>query len=353
MYYPIETRATPLTTVRRERVLPVPGEITVQLNDQVGAQQVVAQADLPGEFHIVPVARLLHVPASRASRYMRVKPGERVEKGQVIAARVGIAAPSVKAPIDGLITASGGGRVLIEAETTLLQLRANLSGEVVSLVEGYGVVIETRAALVQGMWGSGGSDFGVLKCLAKAPDERLRAADVDPSCHGAILIGGAELEPGVLDQADQFHVRGIVTGSLSPDQVPHVRDLSFPVVVTEGIGAIPMAGPLYRILATNDGREAAISGDVRPRWGVIRPEVIVPLPAGARPQGEPELGAELAVGAQVRILRAPHLGATGEVVRLLDHAHVIQTGARVRGAEVDIGESAPVFVPVANLEILC
>jgi hypothetical protein len=353
MYYPIETRATPLTTVRRERVLPVPGEITVHLGDQVGAQQVVAQVNLPGEFRIVPVARLLHVPSSRASRYMRVKPGERVEKGQVIASRVGVGAPSVKSPIDGLVTASGGGRVLIEAETTLLQLRANLSGEVVSLVEGYGVVIETRAALVQGRWGSGGSDFGVLKCLAHSPDEPLRAADVDPSCHGAVLVGGAELEEGVLDQAEQFHVRGIVTGGLSPEQVPQVRALSFPVVVTEGVGTIPMAEPLFRILTTNDGREAAIGGEVRARWGVVRPEVIIPLPASAQPRGELELGAELALGARVRILRAPYLGATGEVVGLPARARAIQTGGRVRGADVDIGQAAPVFVPVANLEILC
>jgi len=89
------------------------------------------------------------------------------------------------------------------------------------------------------------------------------------------------------------------------------------------------------------------------RWGLLRPEVVIPLPAAARPPREADLGAALATGARVRMVRAPYLGAVGQVVAIPDHARTIPTGARVRGAMVDIGQSAPVFVPLANLEILC
>jgi len=39
-------------------------------------------------------------------------------------------------------------------------------------------------------------------------------------------------------------------------------------------------------------------------------------------------------------------------VALPAHARPIETGARVRGAEVDLGQETTIYVPLANLEIL-
>jgi hypothetical protein len=50
-----------------------------------------------------------------------------------------------------------------------------------------------------------------------------------------------------------------VLGGLSPELVPQVEQLPFPVVVTEGIGTMPMSEPVFQLLQTNDGREASIS----------------------------------------------------------------------------------------------
>jgi hypothetical protein len=54
----------------------------------------------------------------------------------------------------------------------------------------------------------------------------------------------------------------------------------------------------------------------------------------------------------VRLVRAPYVGAVGTVIALPAHPRTIETGARVHGAEVDLGQEAPVFVPLANLEVL-
>ena len=352
MYYPFDTQVTPLTNVRRERVLPVPGEVLVRAGERVEPTQVVACANLPSDFRILPVARLLGIPAPQVKRYMRVNLGDEVQQGQVIAARRGLLGRSVKSPIAGVLTASGGGRILIEAQPALFELRAYIYGTVSNVLERYGVVIETVGAVVQGVWGTGGESLGVLKRIVKSPDKPLRAKAIDPSCHGTILVGGASLDETTIERAQELQVRGIVTGGLPPELFPLVEELPFPIVVTEGIGTAPMSTPIFQLLATNDGREAAISGRVQPRWGIVRPEIVIPLPAETLPPAKIQPGTPLTVGTQVRVVRAPYMGAVGTVRALPAHARRIETGARVRGAEVDLGQGAPTFVPLANLEIL-
>ncbi len=352
MYYLSETQVTPLTRIYRERVLPVPGEVLVNVGDQVDPTQVVARTNLLGDFHIVPAARLLGIPISQLERHLRIKPGDEVQQGQTIAALRGLLGRSVKSPINGVITASGSGRILIEAQPTRFELRAYIDGTVSDVLRNYGVTIETMGAIVQGVWGAGRESFGVLKCIVKSPDQVLQARAIDSSCHGTILIGGARLDETVIERAQELQVRGIVTGGLSPEMLPLMKGLLFPIVVTEGIGESPMSEPIFRLLATNEGREASLSGQIQPRWGIMRPEIIIPLPAGTVPPAQAQVRPPLAVGTQVRVVRAPFMGAVGAIVALPAHARRIETGARVRGAEVDLNRAAPVFVPLANLEIL-
>ena len=352
MYYPFETQVTPLTIVRRERMLPAPGVVLVRIGDRVEPTQVVARASLPGDFRILPVARLLDVPTSQVKRYVQANLNDEVRRGQIIAKRGRLSARTVRSPIDGTVTASGGGRILIEGQSILFELRAYMYGTVSSILQDRGAVIEATGALVQGVWGAGGESLGILKCIVKSPDEPLQVKAIDPSCHGSILVGGVGVDDAAFERAQELQVRGIVVGGLLPELVSQVEQLPFPVVVTEGIGAVPMSTPIFHLLTTNEGREASISGRVRPRWGAVRPEIIVPLPAETVPPAQTQPGAPLAVGTRVRAVRAPYMGAVGTVVALPVHARRIQTGARVHGAEIDLGQEPPVFIPLVNLEVL-
>lgn len=354
MYYPPETLVTPLTTIRRERLLPAPGRVVVRAGQRVEPIQVVARADLPGDFRIVDVARALAIPASRVKRYLRVRIGDQVRRGQPLASRgFGFLGRTCRSPVDGRLTASGGGRVLIEGSPETVELRAYLPGSVVNVMPNHGVVIETTGALVQGAWGAGGESFGVLKVIAKGPAQPLRAKLINAACHGTIVIGGSRLDEATLERALELQVRGIVTGGLPPELISRVEALPFPVVVTEGFGSdVPMSADVFRLLSANDGREAAIKGDVRTRWGVVRPEVIIPLPAEGQPSASEQPGTPLTVGARVRVVRAPYLGAVGTVTALPPRAVRIATGARLHGAEVDLGDGQQVFVPLANLELV-
>ncbi|MFL7795034.1 MAG: hypothetical protein AB8I69_23040 [Anaerolineae bacterium] len=349
MYYPFETQVTPLVNVRRERMLPTSGEVLVRIGERVEPTQVVAQANLPGDFRVLSVAHLLGVSDSNIKNYMRVKIGESVRRGQILAKRH---SRVVKSPIAGVLASSGGGRVLVEAQPTPFELRAYIRGTVTNTLQSHGVVIETTGAVIQGAWGAGGESFGVLKKLVKSPDRPLRARDIDPSCHGTIVIGGSGFNEAVLERAQELQVRGIVTGGLPPELISQIRHSPIPIVATEGIGALAMSEPFFQLLTTNDGREASISGQIKSRWGIVRPEIIITLPAESLPTTQTQPGMPLTVGARVRVVREPYMGQVGTVVTLVDHPRHIETDAKVRGAEVDMGEKAPVFIPLMNLEAL-
>jgi len=356
VYYPAETQVTPLTIIRRERMLPAPGDILVRINDRVEPTQIVARADLPGGFRIVPIASELGTPASRTNRYLRVEPGDEVEEGQVLAKRGRLFARTVKSPIEGIVTAIGSGRLLIEEPPSQFELLAYIGGRVTSVLSSRGLVVETTGAIIQGVWGGGGrrggENYGVLKCAVELPDQVLGADAVDPSCHGMILVGGAGLDKEILDHAAELQVQGIVVGGVSPDLIPDVERMPFPVIATEGMGTVPMSEPIFSLLSTHAGRSASICSRFQARSPAVRPEIIIPLPGGEVPPAEMELGAPLRKGARVRVTRAPHMGVAGTVVALPAHARSIETGARVRGAEVDVGDGETIFVPLMNLEVL-
>lgn len=353
VYYPSEVRVTPLIKIRRERLLPAPGEVLVSPGDRVEAAQVVARANLPSDFRIVPVARLLDVSAGEMKKLLSVKLGDQVRQGQPVAKQRGLFGRTVKSPIDGVVTARGGGRILIEAPPVPFELRAYVKGTVSNVMSQHGAVIETTGAVIEGTWGAGGESFGVLKSLVNRPHHPIQARAINPSCHGTVLIGGAKLDEESLERAEEQGVKGFITGGLPPRLLPLVEAVSFPVIATEGLGEIPMSRPIFDLLTTNEGREAALSGDMQVRWNIERPEVVVHLPSEAQPTPPEQIGAPLTEGTPVRVVQPPYMGQVGTVVELPQHPRAIETGAMTRCAEVELEqEGATVYIPLINLEVL-
>lgn len=352
MDYGTKTEIKALTKIRRERVLPRSGDILVSPSDHVEATQVVARTEVPGDFRILRVGRQLGISGSKIDKYLQVDLGDTVHRGTVIAKRGGFLGRSVRSPIDGVIVARGGGRVLIEAQPTPFELHAYIPGTVLEVADNRRVVIEISGSLIQGKWGAGEESIGVLKFITNRPHSPLNPGSVDASCHGAILVGGVMEDHEVLEQAEDVEARGIITGGLVPKLIPHVKQLPFPVVVTDGIGYASMAGPIFDLLRANEGKEASVSGSIQMRWRTRRPEVIIPKPGKTPPMNEEAPDEGLTVGTRVRIVRAPCAGRVGEVVNIPRYARRIETGARVRCAEVDIGQDEPVSVPLVNLDVL-
>lgn len=353
-YYPPETYVMPLTLIRRERLLPVPGKVLVNVTDRLQPAQIVAQADMTGEMRIVNLARILRVPAAKASRYLKVKQGDDVKTGSVIASRGLLGGLRAVSPVDGFVSRidQKEGRVLIQVVSKPLELNAHIPGTVINVMASHGVVIETTGALIQGTVGFGGEAFGVLYVAANEPTDVLRAKSIDVSSHGAIVVGGAWIDESALQQATQLQVRGIIAGSMEGRLLELARSLPFPIILTEGLGKIPMARPIFKLLQSQSGREASISAVTRTRWGIARPEIIVPLPADSKPSVPANVGTPLATDMRVRVVRGPHQGDVGVVDVLPDQPRRIENGMRAYGAEVNLEAAGNMFVPLANLEIL-
>jgi hypothetical protein len=345
------THVIPLTTVRRERRLPVPGTVTVRIGQRVQPGDVVAEAQVAPRHYFLDVARGLGIAEREAPHYLRKNRGDRVEGGEVIAGPVGLSRRTIRAPADGRIAAISGSRVLLEVEGEPFSLKAGFPGEVTGTDGSSVVTIETTGALIQGVWGNGRQDFGVMRLVGDGPDDRLQTDKLDINLRGAVLIAGMCDQPAPLHQATELSVRGVILGSLTSDLMPVAQRLPYPVVVTDGFGRLPINPMAYGLLTSNVGREAALDARAGGPHVADRPEVIIPLPS-ARDLEVPDEVIPLARGIRVRVLRAPNMGAVGVVQSVDEDAMPFPSGLLARCATVDLEGIGATTVPLANLEAL-
>ena len=179
-----------LTSIVRERLLPISGTVLVRLNQKVSPNDVIAEANWAREHVLLDVARTLGVSANAADRLIKCKENDRLAAKTEIATGKGLFPRSVVAPRDGRVVLVGGGQVLMEVGETKMELRAGISGTVIEVIPNRGVVIQTAGALVQGVWGNGRIDSGLLVNLAEKPDDVLDAARMDVSMRGFVILGG-------------------------------------------------------------------------------------------------------------------------------------------------------------------
>jgi hypothetical protein len=348
---PSVIHVSPLTNIRRERRLPVPGTVTARVNERVQAQDVVAEAEPARRRIFIDVARGLGVSEAQAERHVRKQAGDRVDAGDVIAGPVGMARRTLRAPAGGRIVRVSEGRVLLEALGQPIQLRAGFPGLVVSSDGVQSVTIEAAGALVQGVWGNGKQEFGVMHIAVEGPGEPLREEMLDIDTRGAILVAGICSDHEPLSFAAEMRLRGLILGGLDSELIPVANRLPYPILVLEGFGERPISGPAYEVLVSSTGREVML--DARPirSYDDHRPEVIIPLVAGRRLEPPPEV-VPLAIGVRVHLLRPPHEGAVGLIKQLPSQATTFPSGVMARCATVDIEGVGEASIPLANLEII-
>ncbi len=341
----------PLTTIRRERLLPVPGTVAVRVREKVQAQDVLAEADAQPRHIFIDVARGLGVAASQVPQLVTRERGERVEIGDIIAGPVGLARRTVRAPADGRIAALSEGRVLFEVRGRSIEVRAGFPAVVVATDGTRLVTVETTGALIQAAWGNGRQDFGVMRVIGDDPGEPLVTDKLDINLRGAVIVAGNCDNPAPLHQATELSVRGLILGSMASDLIPVVRRLPYAVLILEGFGRIPINSAAYALITSNVGREVAVDARPAQPYDPHRPEMIIPLPA-SREVGLPDEVVLLVPGVRVRVTRDPYHGAVGVVRELLEHAVEFPSGILARSANVELEGIGDVPVPLANLEVL-
>lgn len=117
-----------------------------------------------------------------------------------------------------------------------------------------------------------------------------------------------------------------------------------------------MSRPAFALLQSCAGREAALNVETGTRWAAPgasgRPELLVPLDAAELLSSEAPPPPPLREGARVRGLRAPYLGVMGTVIDLPARPQVLESGARLPVAQVELDNGATAWIPLANLELL-
>lgn len=341
----LESHFSPLTHVVRRRLLPVPGQVLVHVGDWVRPADTIAVAPRPGELLVLDIAEELDCNLLAAERAIGVQVGQAVEQGAVLASHRSLlgAARSVTAPAAGVVQAINGGQLFLRQADGVQQLQAYIPGVVTEIFPRLGATIETQGALVRGIWGSGGSADGALVTMVAHASKELTWEQIGLRYRGAIVVGGRLSDPRVLFRARQFQLHGLVIGSIEPQLRPLCAETPLPIVVTEGIGSLPMAEPVFNLLRACHGRPAVLCG-------AETPEVIVPFPAAVA--GAASTQRELSIGTRVRLTRAPFLGLLGEVVATADGPQETAIGTRAEGVHVRLSDGRKLFVPLTNLEPL-
>ena len=345
------THILPLTTIRRERFLPVSGRLLVRKGQKVSTTDIVGEAKVNSEHLLLDLVRGLGVPAGKADLLLQCKAGDRVMQDDVLAGPVGLAKRVVRAPGNARVIVAGDGQVLLELDSPPMELKAGLPGMVIDLLEDRGVVIETTGALIQGVWGNGEIDYGLMFVLARSPEDELSGDRLDVSLRGSIVMGGYCKDAEVLKTAASLPLRGLILSSIDPSLVPVAGKLKFPVIVIEGFGKIPMNSAAYKLLTTNDQREVSLNAEQWDRFTGVRPEIVIPLPAPGEPTLPPDADIFTA-GQQVRIVRAPHKSEIGTIIEIRAGMTALPSGLQAPTAEIRLESGENALLPLANLEVL-
>lgn len=340
-----------LTSIVRERLLPVPGTVLARLNQKVSALDVVAQTSWAREHLLLDVTRILRVTSNVADRLITCNVGDRIAVGAVITAGKGLFSRRVRAPRDGRVVAVGGGKVLMEVGVTKVELRAGIPGTVVQVLPNHGVVIQTAGALIQGVWGNGRIASGTLVNLTEKPDGILTVGRLDVSLRGSIILAGIVNDVETLQAAAGLPVRGLILSSILPSLIQKAMEMRYPILVTDGFGSLPMNSAAYKLLSTNARRDVTVNAEIHDRYSGARPEVIIPLPISEIPLIPREVET-FAPGLQVRMRRAPALGMIGSIVALKSGLTRLPSGLQTPAAEVKLENGEMVIVPLVNLEFM-
>lgn len=362
------------TVIRKERKLPIEGEVIVDKGKIVKAKEVVARAFLPGPVDIINAANKLAIDPKELSLFLLKKEGDRVQEGEVIvrySSFFGLFKQEIKASLTGTVesVSFATGQIILRKDPTPIEILAFVDGIVEEVIPKNGVIVKTYGTYIQGIFGIGREKIGKLKIIS--PDNSHKLVDIsllEDVEKGDIIVGGSYVSKEFVERAAEKGVIGIIVGGIDAETLKEIlgyeigvavtgtEDIPITFVITEGFGAINMAEKTFNLLKNADGRTVSISGATQIRAGVIRPEIIIPyleeIESIEKIENE-NITTALEVGSYVRIIREPYFGKIAVVTELIDEPVPIPTESRVRVAKIkiiDTGEE--IIYPRANIEII-
>lgn len=343
------THLLPLTHVRRDRMLPLKGHVLVGIGAHVNANDIVAEATQPGQHIILDIRRMLNIRRIEdAHQQIRYKPGEKVEKGDILAQINGIIPRVVRAPAEGRVKGIYRGQIILETPGSKIELIAGISGNVTEILPDRGLVIEADGALLQGVWGNGKTGVGMLVIGATSLEDELTRATLDVSLRSAVVLAGHVAQADTLAAAGELPVRGLVLASMTADLIQTAKKMDYPIILMEGFGRLPLNAAAVNLLTTNHKRDIVLNGLWDPERNE-KPDLFIPLPA----QGVIALDyADFETGRTVRVTVPPFAGQAATLIHVRPGLTAFANGLRVVAADIELETNLIVTVPLANLNVL-
>jgi hypothetical protein len=319
---------------------------------------------------MLPLFYILGVEPYELPKVMLKKEGDAVQEGELLAVAksfFGIFSSKYTSKMSGTIELISNitGMVGIRQAPIPINLDAYISGKVSQVTPQHGVLIETPASFIQGIFGVGGERHGEILVVAEQ-DQELALNHIGSDCKGKVIVGGSLVTFDVLKKAEAEGVKGLVTGGIRRTDLTKFlgyemgvaitgqEDVGLTCIVTEGIGKMAMARHTFEILKSREGSLAAINGATQIRAGVIRPEVIIPYKEfeASAFMDEDVLAEGMYPGTRVRIIRRPYYGAIGTVETLPAELFQLKSESWVRVMRVKLDDGRVVTIPRANTEIM-
>lgn len=363
-------KVTKSIKIKKERILPLSGTVLVKEGERVTFDTIVAQAFIPGEPEILNAAPKLNVQKPRLSEYMLKQVGDKIVEGEIIAQNIyffGLMKKYVYAPFDGTVETISkySGRVIVRGSPIPIDVKAYVPGTIIEVIPGQGVIIETTASFIQGIFGIGGESFGEIHMITETENEIITGDMITSEHAGKILVGGSIVTADAMKKANELGVVGIVTGGISSKDLTEFigyeigvaitgeEEINITIIATESFGEMPMARHTFEMLKELEGQMASIDGSTQIRAGVVRPEIMVPhLEEVEAVLSEESLDAGMTSGTRIRAIRAPYFGKLGKVVGLPTGLQQLETESKARVMEVEFDDGMRAIVPRANVELI-
>ena len=155
----------------------------------------------------------------------------------------------------------------------------------------------------------------------------------------------------VLITGEDMPLRGMILASMDSALVPVALNVSYPIVLIEGFGKLPMNQDAFEILTSGAMREVSLNAEPWSRITDARPEVVIALPEGVHPVALAD-SAAFTIGQTVRVISPSYKSAVGTLTTLQQGMSVLSNGLRAQTAGVRFSNGDIVQVPLANLEII-
>ncbi len=357
--------------IKKNRILPLKGEVLVKVGDKVNPDDVVARTHLPGNVVPLNVANKLGIPPEDIDLVMQKKIGDPIAKGESIALKKSFIkwfSSSATATIDGTLESVSKvtGQVLQRGHPIPVEVKAYLRGEVTEIFPDEGVEVSCQGSFMQGIFGIGGETYGEIKVATPDNSTILTDEFVNEDMAGHVIVGGSIVTADAMNKAIKFGVKGIVVGGLDDKDlrdflgydigvaITGSEDIGTTLVISEGFGEIAMARKTFDLFKAHEGEMACINGATQIRAGVIRPEVVIPAEASASEIDTSTSGEiqGLAVDSPVRVIRHPYFGRLGKVTDLPSPLQKLESESKARILEVEFENGERAVIPRANVEMI-